>query len=279
MFCIKCGKELSSESSFCENCGTPVKAAGNAGTISGAPKKRGKMKTLVGVLLFVLVAAGIWFAWTKVSRNQPHYSDGFDTSQEAMDYFVDAVANMNYEKALSAFPIEREAENYDFYANLERNGLWNRNVWMPVPGDSDENIQLNQHFLSAYVERNISNFVFSFFAEPELREGLVLKKDEAEALFENYNVEDIKELKIIEMTFAEEEIQKSDKLQEHSKMVAEIYGGDTLEEYIVTYQIGSNTYIGGVTFIKYGEKYYIWELCSSLAGTDSLGYVVPTEEW
>lgn len=300
MYCTKCGRELSPEAGFCGACGTPVKTAErtsafavtmpvesmtvapvsrNSESVPGRTQKRGKIKAPILVLVLLVAAAGIWFGWTKVSGSLSYHTNGFDTPQEALDYFVDAVADMDYEKALTAFPIERAAENYNFYAMVNRVQAWMPTYQMVVPGGSEGNKQLNQHFLTASVERQINNFIFSFFAAPDLRAGVPLPgEDVIRELFKDYNVEDIKKLKAVQMIFAEEELQKKDVHQENVKKTAEIYGGDTLEDYIVTYQIGSNAYMGGVEFIKYGEKYYIWQLSSPIGGTPANCYVTPVEE-
>lgn len=306
MYCIKCGKKLSSESRFCGACGTPVKAVAentmtenpvlesqmpaesvvaapvleNREDMPVIPKKKRDMKALalVLVLVLVLVVAGIWLFGKQNSGKQ--HTNGFDTPEEALDYFVEAVSRMDYEKALTAFPIERAAENYSFYAMTNRIQSWQPNLDMPVPEGADENIQLNQHFFAVTRERQINNFIFSFFADAELREGYpICEEYEIRRLFEDYNIEDIRNLRIEEeIEFTDPELQESESCQENFTKMARIYGGDTIEDYLVKYRIDNKVYVSGVQFIKYGGKYYIWNLYSFGLG-NSYCYVTPEDEW
>ncbi len=207
-------------------------------------------------------------------------SEGFATPKDAMYFFISAINELDYDKALEAFPIDLAAENYDFESCIDRLGGWTQTYNMLISSSSNENVLFNKRHFRNGLEKKLDYFIFSFMVDPKYTEGLSIAQrpeegDDIIAELGNVNIEDIQELKLFSLDYASPSSQNKDYFQNMYAARAAVYGGDTMEEYQVVYLVGSKFYWGGAQFIKYGDDYYLWELESELLNTNSYWMVEP----
>ena len=294
MFCRKCGREIDHRAEFCPYCG-------NGTGQKRRRKRRAGWGVLFGLALVCAVIFGAAFAWglgtgkifdqskgieqNKESRKnsqkekkeafqKAQLEEGFESPQAAMEFFIETARNMDFAKMLKAFPIRRASEYYDFEYDMSQYLAWSLvSNNMLVPSTSEYNIRLNEMVYEGAVRKEIANWAFSFFADDKLLEGKSLRASEALPLVERCSLAGIKTLEIENMQLADSDFQNSEEVQNNFARTARIYGADMFEEYSIEYRIGNRLYSGGLRFIVYGDRYYLWQLNSVLLGTQANAYV------
>lgn len=178
MYCYHCGKRIDDEARFCRFCGMPTTAqseqAVNADSppprdnpsgqerehpVSTAPAsptnaKRAKgHPKMIGLILGIAICAALVTASlvggiahinlpgsASSSSESKVEGTGFDSPEEAIIGYLEALQTGNLDNVLSTFAVESYCENYDFEAQIEQNGfyMWSTMRDQPVAyGESE----------------------------------------------------------------------------------------------------------------------------------------------
>lgn len=128
MFCLKCGKQLPDDATFCAACGasltpetptpaTPAAPEAPNTTVPAAPKaKKSKKPFLLGLLAGVLCCAlliGV-FAVTGLlpKAKQTAQGAGYDSPEAAAKAYLKALRDCDFDAALATFAIESYGEGF-----------------------------------------------------------------------------------------------------------------------------------------------------------------------
>lgn len=192
-------------------------------------------------------------------------SDGFDTPEEALCFFAEALAAQDYGQALEAFPISRASEKADFSAYLNTMGVMNFNPHVYVPNISKANMELNYHVMEQYVVDDITNFVVNLFLPENYRDGAnVNTYTNAEDDLRDFDVGNLEGFSFL-AAVAEGEV---------SNQLAQAFGADSIEQWRAAFQIHYQNYVAEIQLIRYENRYYLWDLmsvCSELGETLTYG--------
>lgn len=138
MFCSQCGKELSENSKFCNNCGAPVEAATQESPVQATPqvtpqevpKKKSKAGLVIGlvILLLALLAGGgvLFFMNLPVNKISRAFGDG--NVEAAVALYDKVTSEKDSEKVVAMatsyaiqlkddYLIEAEGMTYDMVCN------------------------------------------------------------------------------------------------------------------------------------------------------------------
>lgn len=194
-------------------------------------------------------------------------NEEFKKPEEVWKYFVKAVADLDYDHAMSVFSSVLEAEKCDFAAVMENVPSWT--YVYGVPSSNEENIRLNIYKNNNDAREKINQFILAFFTPNDY---LGSSGKSIEENFAKLDVESIKSLKAVALN----ELNNSNYLSEESKMnraeSASRYGADMLEYYYAEYELNGQDYMGEVYFLRYEDNYYIMSL-------GSMSRVQSKEEW
>lgn len=151
IFCPHCGKKISAEFAFCSNCGTPVtRTSTNTHTYQeglhqtascGNPMKQpkatqavkkgfGRAWILGAIIVLVMVVSFFMLeklnsvkgfpAFTNESTDAQVQGSGYDSAEEAVRAYVNALNRKDYDAMLSTFAVESYVEHYDLGAMVDR---------------------------------------------------------------------------------------------------------------------------------------------------------------
>ena len=211
------------------------------------------------------------------------YEDkSFASPEEALNYFVEEMRACDLEGALEAFPVVRAAENFDFDKYLDRLQGWAPSDIMNYPSTCELYKNLNQSKFVSKILSYVCNFTLFLCSDDIFLDGnaIMIEEMDIPGLMEAAAEEtsQIADLELVRMDYYDPEIQDGEGMQESWKEQAALYGGDGFAQYFVQYRMGDTLYLGGATFIRYGEEYYLWELDCTLSGIRLEGAVMAVTE-
>ncbi len=240
--------------------------------------------------LFVLVAVPIslpLLSWslTACSTNKTvgarFVAEKATTPEDAINRFVVALAEGDGEKVLRSFAIQSYADGYRFEANADRTQALNPARDMR-PSNSPMFRSFNEVARASESADQVTVLVYSMISsmakDPErltstqsLEGAGGLAKDFVASL----DLTKLKPLTVkkIAQVAAPGTVQ-ADRIKSIWASRSKIAGADETREYLVLYELGSQTFTGGVTALRYGKAWSIYSLNSALGGTSGDGLTV-----
>lgn len=224
---------------------------------------------------------GLCAAVLPVMVSSAYEDKGFASREESLEFFVQEIRECDFEGALQAFPIKTSSENFDFEGYLDRYKSWIPDSTINYPPTSELYKSINQNEYASKAMKYIYNFAVYLTSDPAFLEGKALLTEETDivGLMEaaSSKSENIGNLKIERMDYFDPEMQDGEVMQNSFKRQSDLYGGDGLSTYLVLYRLDDEFYVGGATFIQYGDEYYLWDL-NCLGGMAFEGMVIPVTE-
>lgn len=199
-----------------------------------------------------------WFIYKMgaVDKNSIVISDGYDSSEEAISYFVSKIQLGNYEEAMRVFPIIQLEHNVDPREYYESCGSWNINDYPRYPKDSDELRTFNQSlFLSSY-QKSLCDFCLGLMVDREyLDEYFPSDSSDSDNSIDDFmgmfDVDVLRNLEIVRMNFL-------DKIESnYHEEICSLYKIEDYEEYYVLLKSGDEYFATGITTVKYDNKWFI----------------------
>ncbi len=191
-----------------------------------------------------------------VDKNSIVISDGYDSSEEAISYFVSKIQLGNYEEAMRVFPIIQLEHNVDPREYYESCGSWNINDYPRYPKDSDELRTFNQSlFLSSY-QKSLCDFCLGLMVDREyLDEYFPSDSSDSDNSIDDFmgmfDVDVLRNLEIVRMDFL-------DKIESnYHEEICSLYKIEDYEEYYVLLKSGDEYFATGITTVKYDNKWFI----------------------
>lgn len=188
-----------------------------------------------------------------VDKNSIVISDGYDSSEEAISYFVSEIQLGNYEEAMKVFPIVQLEHNVDPREYYEFRGSWCINDYPRYSKDSDELRNFNQSlFLSSY-QKSLCDFCLGLMVDREyLDEYFPSDSDNSiDDFMGMFDVDVLRNLEIVRMDFL-------DKIENnYYEEICSLYKIEDYEEYYVLLKSGDEYFATGITTVKYDNKWFI----------------------
>ena len=198
----------------------------------------------------------------------------FATPEEAITFFVGAVANNDFSSAEQAFAVNEYAQKFDFtgYAAYLKSLL---PLTMPAPPESPMYVTMNRATVLGDLTRQTKVFVYSFFETQGLDASVVpISNADAAAQFAKaVDPSGLKSLQIGGITTPSPDQYNSAANQAHFKQLAAFYGADNMAERAVAYTLNGQIFTGGFGLLQYGSDWKIFRFNSTLAGQPSTGAV------
>ena len=208
---------------------------------------------------------------TYLQRIRETASPSFESTEEALDFFADAITRCDTYAALSAFDVKEEASKTDIYKMTETIKVFRPfDLGFVIPAydfyrDINLAVQCAQksadiiRFLTAFSVESVSGLTTDPYLSATQKsftgmESLSVVRSDvlAISMTENY-----RETVVVEATW---------------------YGADDLEQRIIEYSFNDEKYTGGVKLINYGGSWKIQKLVSGLLGTNPMIPVDPSDQ-
>lgn len=190
--------------------------------------------------------------------------------------FVECVKIADFDNMLELYAYHNDAivKNIDPKAFLQRLNALTPSSAESVPADY---FRIKQVRMSAAFTWQVSNLIYTVLL-PEQFDNFINYStlsftDDPELIdtfLQSLDIKHLKKLELVRMDMVSPDLQKSERHRSNVSKLQKIYKFDDKIEYTVLYKLDDSYYEGGITFSKFGDKWYIDSLSSSLANIQPL---------
>jgi len=317
IFCSKCGKALSPAIvKFCDNCGTQVNCVPSmqAGQQPFQPirtvtpqyppqpnivkrDKKPLSAVLVAVLLIVSLLVGLVAgtflvapavldggAEAATAQDARIEGSGFETAEDAVMAYLDALRETSLDGMISTFAIESHAENFDLVAQLERLQAFHPSIIFQgqLPTTTHFTTAIASHGRQAQVAGQIMMQHSTLFFPHLVDEGrpTVLDRDNVRRdaqrivneLGSSSHEDVMRSMRFLSFVTLESvsaqayQFYISEVNQENIRRNLDIIGAQKQENVIARVEIGNEVYLFFFEVVSYGDSWFI----SSLQGNHGI---------
>ena len=221
------------------------------------------MKKIFCIILIIVCFTSYGYLYTQTADVN---GKDFNTPEKTIEYFVDALKENNIAKAFEACAINEYSEKYNFTAFSKRLNAMILHQSL-APSEYPMFVELNKLERTYRVIMQIKFFCYCMLSSEKV-DGLVIGNpgDERIAAFiASADPSRLKNLKIIDTSFAAPRLKNNERLVKTFTEQAQIFGADEKTELIVLYKLENKYYLGGFSLLRYGKIWKIESLASSLA--------------
>lgn len=283
MYCSQCGTEVPDNAQYCSSCGMPLQPKRTAPLSREAPsarqrrqaKKRSRLLLVAVIAAVILVSA--YFLFTKLPANPTTAAtlegQGYDTAEDAVLAYVQALKNGDYVAMLETFAIETYVEKFNLSAYLERVSAY---IYpnMILPGDAPLTEQLN-------VTRRVNEISNSLFyqlltlcaPDSPLREAQSIRLDDEtpsallERILPSGSWDKLSALSVGEFRQPLEVAPNlaTESAQSNLEQQRAFLGADELRSMALELSLNGKEYLFCPYAVRYGDRWYLSSLYSSLS--------------
>ena len=216
---------------------------------------------------------------------------GYDTPEETIEAFANAIASEDMETAIALFGSGHKVEGYDYSKLLMRTRNWNQSQgWLLYPASDGVFKELTYEKIKSEAVDKIYNILFSIKRDgseeyEEYYSGLPISCDSEGDLYTVINdlayltdIDALDTFRVVRIDYSRPEQQDDEDMRRSWENQADLYGADDINEYTVLYEYNGNTYLGGMGLIKYDDKWYIDQTTSNILGLRAEGYIWQVSE-
>lgn len=264
--------------------------------------KRCVAGVMVGLIAFSLVACTAGAEPEETSSESATITsegEGFDTPEEAVEAYLLALKDADFDGMLSAFAVEAYVDNFDYEAQLNRSHVYNptyTNFALPSSNNfmQSVNVEIRRSSITGSILQQ-----YIILREPDLDLSEIVKLEDETAvsefvaqLNEAFDVSRFSTLEVLGFIPPEDlsDTYMIDGNQETLQEIANVYGAEQFESCTATIQLDSDAYLLCFDVIMYNNKWYIYQmggnigillsLSTEMAGTVKLpdGFSGETQE-
>lgn len=296
MYCKYCGKEMPADARFCAGCGasaqprSPSSAQGAPQRVTSQPAATGQRRRVhrskgrlgsffLGILAAAILFAGGVFAYTQLAaapaQVQPREGDGFETPEDAVLAYVEALQNQDINAMLQTFAIESYVEHLDWQAYVQRLQIYSFPS-TPPPADPPLFSDYSCVWRADSIAQQILMQVMTLCApdspvldfRPIMLDLDVEKPaDFQQRLFPNEMLEPLASLTTgdflpPETVAPEIEIEK---FQESFQSYRQALGANELRDMALELQLNGVDYLFCPQAVRYGDRWYLCSLHGNVA--------------
>jgi len=200
----------------------------------------------------------------------PTGNAGFDTPEAAIRAYLEGLRDSDLDRMISAFAVERSAENLDFEAYVEWLQIYTPEMGMPNVNElvTAMNVETRrahvvdmitqQYFLLCFPERDMAE-------TQTVEDASTFTSQFTEAL----NAPDLQTLELLGFIPPElldvDERYASEGNQEHIALLVEIAGADQLESRVAVFELNGNKHLLFVETINYGGEWFVGQFGGGLS--------------
>lgn len=231
-----------------------------------------KKQALLTVVSLAFLAAGL-LGTGPIATAQDQAGDvSFKTPEEAITFFMQAVAQGNVPQIMQASAINEMSEKFRF--DLQADRLQVLMIQFPAPSDYPFYVEINKAQFSGEILNQVRNLAYGLLStEKGMLDGRVVPIDtEGTVRFmKEVNPERLAQLQVMETGLPEPEIAHTERNLDNWNRQAQVYGADELTERVVLILFEGSYYYAGFRLLRYGDNWKISSVTSALGGTSPLG--------
>jgi ABC-type sugar transport system substrate-binding protein len=301
MNCSCCGQANDPGSRFCVSCGAPIEASivsgtpadgkpampvppipayGAEGGSRGPRRKAGKASMAVILLGALCVLLAVALTLTLLGVTDAVFSPqpkGFETPEDAIEYFISHVKAGDYEGAMAACAVDEVAQNYDYEAMLKR--IEAMIPSMPyLPAEYELYGAFNEASMKNQIMRQLAYMAFSVTLPEEYGgwlSGTPLYGDSVDFddVVKDMDPEEFFAIEVVKI--GEADLADNANNRDNMEKQAEIYGAADMVSRDVLYDADGDYYAGGVTLLEYDGGWLIFSLNDPLLSQSVYGALIP----
>jgi len=222
-------------------------------------------------VLFLVVCAAM--VLMTAGCNSPSISASFKTPEDAINSYMQAVAQGDGSKILQAFAINEMSEKYNFEVFVDRIG-----AFQPIQFEGPTNytlyVDLNKTQVAAQIVQRVRTFIYGLLSTEDVASGNMIGSFDAERAAKFIKEVDPKRLSGISVKridMPNKPILNSDRHRDNLAKTARMYGADESTERVALFTFEGNTYVVGFSLLRYGDGWKIYQPGSVLSGLNPLG--------
>ena len=244
------------------------------------PKTRA-FTLFVFLALFVSGCTGLELAITDATLSVPDQPVGatFATPEEAINAYLDGVAQNDVGKILGASAINEMSQGFRFDRSVERLQAMDL-AFSPSPSDYPFYAEINKMQAAADILNGVKWLAYGLLSDEDMEAGLIYPVDaERVARFiTDVHPARLSTIKIKQIRLPDETLVKDTRYLEGAATLAAIYGADELTERVVLFSFEGSDYYIGFTLLRYADTWKIKDQASPLAGVNPNGAPQPVSE-
>ncbi len=277
MFCSKCGTKLEAEDVFCTICGEKTKAAENEkppvspsveteavkqAPVPVKPGKQSKIAIMIGAAALVVIIAvlAVLLVMKPRSTSLMVKEGNFKSPEAAVEHFMTAISDNDFETALEACAFNEAARNYDAAYNAERIRMLTLN--MAAPSEYAFYQSLNQVFFLNQIASQVKYLTYSLSDSEKAVEmtqtgqNQLLYDPEGDAadFVEGVDPAALKGLKIERIDLPYPDLYDSEANRKNMNSTAKVYGADEVTDRVVLFELNGIKYFEGFALLRYGAN-------------------------
>ncbi|MEG2181503.1 MAG: zinc ribbon domain-containing protein [Oscillospiraceae bacterium] len=309
-YCLSCGERIAPGVAFCGKCGaknehlnepksteaemelvasSAADAKGGSSEQKSAKQKSAKQKRehrkipIIKLVPWALsLALSLALAITILLFGGAKDAEvSFKTQEKAVRYFTNQIKAGDVEAAVRAFSVQARKEHYDFGKNFDALRAWNINS--PLPGNYDIYKETNKASFKADAYNQIEHFILGMtpYVQDKNELPFVVYGISSEELIAALDPQNAQSLEFVRMDYANPVVQDSESAQKKYKMICEVNGFASYEEYAVLYKTKGGYYMGAVALVETGGEWQIFSLNSGIVkmSAASLSSPITKEEY
>lgn len=285
MYCKKCGHHIDQGEKFCRKCGEKVSMSQMEEKANRGKKVWIPVGVITAILAIVLILQNLSILplVTEIGVKAPYNQEvGYDTPEETINRFAEAIANNDAQGALELFACRHITDNYDYAAFIERMQSWqpqSRYAYSTPEGIFRES---TFEMLRGEAARQIFNVCFSLNASGDYLEMKPIMDESIDQIVTDLgkftDLDQLNTFRIVRSDYTQPETQNLPAHKENVKVRCKYMGAEDWVEYSILYEYDGQTYFGGMSLIQYDSKWYIENLIGVLAGQTAYAYLEPISE-
>ena len=238
-----------------------------------------RKRALLPVVCLAFLAAGL-FGIGPIATAQEQTSDvSFKTPEEAIAFFMQAVAQGDVPRIMQASAINEMSEKFRFDLYTDRVRILM--IQSPAPSDYPFYAEINRAQFSWQMLSQVKNLVYGLLStEKGMLDGQPVPIDTEGTIkfMKEVNPERLAQLQVMKTGVPDPEIAYTERNLDNWSKQAQIYGADELTERVVLFLFEGDYYYVGFTLLRYGDNWKISSATSALGGTSTLGTPQKTTE-
>lgn len=232
-----------------------------------------KKKQMVLAVLLVFVVSfftGCQQASSPSSTLTVVASNGFTSPEQAAEFVVQAVVESRQEDALTAFASTKLPTDGTIITPADNIPPVLQQALSLQEGDNETRREMEQERFSENERYMLQNFVQAFLPPTvsTAESGAISNASEIQTSLKGLSIVSIDTPPLASQADAKDAFKKT----------AQELGADEMTERILLYKWQGATYLGGMTFVRFGNDWFVYNLHSALVGTPPNGSVLPMEE-
>ncbi len=222
---------------------------------------------------------------TKLREEAPalrrYEGPGFASPEEAVSCYLEGLKELDFERMLSAFSWETQAEHYSVKLRMEQLKGTNPSRRPRMPSFHPFLVSANLHSIRVEqidsIYRSLEAYLLGSDFDPSMPISFQTP-EEVEAYlqqFDNGRLEELSELSNIRFLSPDEVTEgrfSTELVQKNFEMQKTVYGGDEVVNVVALADVGHKTLFCAPTVVRYGDRWYMVSVSSVTSSILGVSY-------